>query len=115
VRALTVRAEAEKTAIRERRRRDARIAKHLKRRGGNVARVARELGHSYEVVRRVRDRLGMPPFPKSGPAIRGPRTLERQAVREALERTGGNVKRTARETGVPEQTVRRWKRGAVAD
>lgn len=37
------------------------------------------------------------------------RAGERAAVHAALVRTGNNVKRTARETGVPASTVRRWK------
>jgi hypothetical protein len=36
-------------------------------------------------------------------------STQRQAVIEALIANDGNVKRTVRETGVPETTVRRWR------
>jgi hypothetical protein len=38
-----------------------------------------------------------------------PRSTQRALVKECLLRNGGNVKRTVRETGIPESTVRRWK------
>jgi transcriptional regulator of acetoin/glycerol metabolism len=76
---------------------DALLAK-----GGDVARTAAELGTDPQHVRWVKihslrgaDRA----YPEAAKA----------EVRGVLEAHGGNVKRTARETGVPVTTVRQWR------
>jgi hypothetical protein len=71
--------------------------------------TAREFGVSPELVKWLRDFHRLPANTRPGPRIDGARTRERQAVAESLARTNGNVKRTVRETGVPESTVRRWR------
>ncbi|HJS93747.1 MAG TPA: helix-turn-helix domain-containing protein [Solirubrobacteraceae bacterium] len=82
--------------------------------GGNVSAAARELGVSKALVTRLRDLHEIEPL-KPGAARLGEaspyrlRTVQKEIVARVLDANGGNVKRTARETGLPESTVRRWK------
>jgi transposase-like protein len=90
------------------------VRRRLRRPGGNVAQTARELGLSRDVVSRIRDDAGIPVKVGTGESVRGARVEERAAVYAWLMETGGNVKRTARETGVPETTIRRWRANLVS-
>lgn len=85
------------------------IRRRLEATNGNVGLTAREFGVSCKLVKRLLDFHGLPVNTSTGPRIYGARTEARQAVAECLARTGGNIKRTVRETGIPESTVRRWR------
>lgn len=114
-------ARAERKAQRESQRQLVREA--LVANGGNVKRTARDTGVPETTVRRWRAQWGIEPYATSGAewyqlflegmstrrSATPQRVEERELVRAALERTDGNVKRSARETGAPETTVRRWR------
>lgn len=84
-------------------------ADRLRANGGNVALTARQLRMKKDKVKRIRDAFKIPRLRGTGERVYGPRLIERCAVEAALKANGGNVKRTVRETGVPETTVRRWR------
>jgi transcriptional regulator with PAS, ATPase and Fis domain len=97
-------------ALREARKRNQKIQRRLRKNDGNVTQTAQELGESVKLVRQLRIAAGIPAYRGRPVVVTGCREIEKDAVRASLEASGGNVKRAARETGVPENTVRNWKK-----
>jgi DNA invertase Pin-like site-specific DNA recombinase len=88
-------------------REDAAIRRRLRSNYGDVRTTAADLGLSPQRVRQALPRE----FQNGGPGGRGLDWPEQTKleVRVLLEQNAGNVKRTARECGVPVATVRRWR------
>lgn len=95
-------------ALKQLRKENASIRRRLRRNGGNATLTAKELGYTVERVRRIKANAGIETDRSLWPAVRGAREVEKLAVLGILE-SGGSVKRAARETGVPESTVRSWR------
>lgn len=88
------------------------IVRRLRRNGGDRARTAREMGVARSLVHELARLHNIPASDRSGRHISQQSTVGQArlaAVLEALARNRGNVKRTAREVGVPESTVRTWR------
>jgi hypothetical protein len=85
----------------------------LSQTAGNVKRTARETGVPEATVRRWRNEFGIAPlmvvpYDYTRREVGRPEQ-ERELIRTTLLATDGNVRRTARETGIPESTVRLWR------